>query len=392
MSFNFYNNFQKQFLFPVSSSIFVSQFILISRSNRILILPMDQSLQRIISDSYDLGPFTFKPLGEGLIHETYVILSQKGKFVLQGFNASVFKFPDRIASNLSQLKADLQGKALPFALPLPIKTRQGQEIMTINQTLFRLFDFVEGVTIQETGDPNLAFIAAEAYGAFARATAKNKLVNYQETIPEFHRLDRRFEQLREATDSKKTWTDEEEILLRFYFNQEPLIEKYKQTTQNLPLRITHNDTKINNLIFSKNLDQVAALIDLDTVMPGYLLYDFGDLVRTVACSSSETQTDWKDIQVNVKIFESLLQGYVRGLGQQGTDEELESLLLGGEVMTALMGLRFFTDHIRGNQYYRVRYPEQNLHRAKNQMILLQDQHQKRDQFRDIWEKTLDLRQ
>lgn len=349
---------------------------------------MDQSLQRLVSHSYDLGQFTFEPLGEGLIHDTYVILSQKGKFVLQGFNASVFKFPDRIASNLSHLKADLLGKALPFALPLPKKTRHGQEILKVNQTLFRLFDFVEGVTIQETSDPDLAFIAAEAYGAFAQATSKNELINYQETIPEFHRLDRRFDQLQQAAGSKKSWTEEEENILRFYLNQHALIKKYKLATQSLPLRITHNDTKINNLIFTQNLDQVAALIDLDTVMPGYLMYDFGDLVRTVACSRSETQTDWENIQLNAEIFDSLLKGYISGLGKEFTAHELESLRLGGEVMTALMGLRFLTDHILGNIYYRVLYPEQNLHRAKNQMILLRDQQQKRDHIRDIWEKIL----
>ncbi|MFC3416616.1 phosphotransferase enzyme family protein [Algoriphagus hitonicola] len=353
---------------------------------------MDQSLQRLVSYSYDLGSFTFEPLGEGLIHDTFLLNSPKGKFVLQGFNTSVFRFPDRIASNLSHLKSDLDGKALPFILPLPKSTQEGNEILRFEDKLYRLFDFVEGVTVQETSDPTLAFIAAEAYGAFAQATAENDLSHYQETIPDFHRLDCRFEQLQQAAESKESWTEEEENILRFYLSQEPLIEKYKQETQSFPLRVTHNDTKINNLIFSEKLHQVAALIDLDTVMAGYLMYDFGDLVRTVACSRSETQTDWENLQLNSEIFEALLKGYISGLGQEVNAEELESLLFGGEVMTALMGLRFFTDHVLGNIYYRVHYPEQNLHRAKNQMILLRDQQQKRNQLRDIWEKIVPTRQ
>ncbi|WP_297338039.1 aminoglycoside phosphotransferase family protein [Algoriphagus sp.] len=353
---------------------------------------MDQSLQHQVSSSYNLDQFTFEPLGEGLIHDTFLLISPKGKFVLQGFNTSVFRFPERIAANLSHLKSDLEGKELPFILPLPKSTEEGKEILQFEGKLYRLFDFIEGVTIQETKDPNLAGIAARAYGAFAQATAQNTLSNYQETIPDFHRLDLRYEQLEQAAKSKTSWTDEEKNLLEFYLSQSPLIEQYQKQIQVLPLRVIHNDTKINNLIFAEKLDRVVALIDLDTVMPGYLMYDFGDLVRTMACSRSETQTDWENVALVPEIFEALLKGYISGLGQAVHAEELKSLLLGGEVMTALMGLRFFTDHVLGNIYYRVHYSEQNLHRAKNQMILLRDQQQKRDQLQDIWKKTRPARQ
>ncbi|NVK51074.1 MAG: aminoglycoside phosphotransferase family protein, partial [Cyclobacteriaceae bacterium] len=118
-------------------------------------------------------------------------------------------------------------------------------------------------------------------------------------------------------------------------------------------------------------------------------YDFGDLVRTVACSIPETSTKWDEIRLQEGIFEQLMLGYLEGIKHLVSSEEFESLLLGGEVMTCMMGLRFFTDHLQGNVYYRVHYPEQNLHRAKNQMILLRDQQAKREILLDIWKKAME---
>lgn len=353
---------------------------------------MQQSLQNLVAQSYGLGDFSFRPFGEGLIHETFLVESKIGKFVLQGFNDQVFQYPDRIASNLAQLKAEIDVDRLPYELPLPKLTEAGESLFDEDGKLYRLFDFVEGVTVQETSDPKLAFLAGKAYGEFAKATATFDMRLFQETIPDFHRLDLRYERLQMVAGAKASWTEEESDILRFYLCQNPLIENYKAQTKNLPLRLTHNDTKINNLIFSQNLKQVAALIDLDTVMPGYLLYDFGDLVRTVACSRSEINTQWSDIQLDLSIFEALLEGYFEGVLPTVSAVELQSLLIGGEIMTCMMGLRFFTDHLQGNIYYKVDYPEQNLHRAKNQMILLRDQQEKRSQLQLIWEKTTLSRQ
>ena len=132
---------------------------------------------------------------------------------------------------------------------------------------------------------------------------------------------------------------------------------------------------------------MEAVIDLDTLMAGMLLYDFGDLVRTVACSEPETSQNWQNLFLIPEVFEDLLKGYWEGIKDFATPEEIKSLLLGGEVMTIIMGLRFFTDHLEGNVYYRVEYREQNFHRAKNQMIFLQSQQAIRPKLQQIWEKV-----
>lgn len=332
------------------------------------------------------------PLGEGLIHETLLIESESEQWVVQGFNEAVFNFPERIDFNLSLISAHAksQKSALAFLLPLPLLNKAGNGLTEIDRKKFRLFEFVKGKTLQQISDSKQAFIAAQAYGEFANWAKSISGSVMQETIPDFHRLDLRFDKLISVSSKKTDLASEEIDILDFYLSQQHLVEWYLDQVNNLPLRVTHNDTKINNLIFSDDLEKVEALIDLDTLMGGYLMYDFGDLVRTVACSLPETSNQWEAIQLISEIFEELLKGYWEGIKDFASLEEASSLLFGGEIMTLIMGLRFFTDHMQGNIYYRVSYPEQNFHRAKNQMILLKSQQENRDLLKNSWSKVTGL--
>jgi Ser/Thr protein kinase RdoA (MazF antagonist) len=313
----------------------------------------------------------FEKFGSGLIHQTFLIELNQNKYILQCFNSNVFKFPDRIEKNLGLLSELGDLKILPFQLPLPILNRDGSGIVAFKGSLYRLFDFVEGETLQQITDPNQAVKAAEAYALFSRWADSFPLDRFAETIPDFHRLDLRFDRLEEVAKSAQNLSAAETEILDFYLAQKLLVETYLKIIHKIPQRLTHNDTKINNLIFSPDFSKVAAVIDLDTIMPGYLLYDFGDLVRTVASAAEEISQDWTSQKLLVPIFEKLLAGYWEGAGDWMSQEEAKSLLIGGEVMTCLMGVRFFTDHLEGNVYYQVAYSDQNFHRAKNQMILLQ---------------------
>ncbi len=324
------------------------------------------------------------PFGEGLIHET-LLLSQEGKkWILQGFNQSVFNFPDRIDHNLTMLYQHEANHPLPFKLPLPIQNKWGRGLTEIQGQHYRLFDFVHGKTLQQIEHPSQAYIAAKAYGEFANWAKDVDAYQMQETIPNFHRLDLRFEKLAQVAESKSGLSVAEQEILDFYLGQKPLVDWYLDQIHDLPLRVTHNDTKINNLIFSTDLAKVEAIIDLDTLMGGFLMYDFGDLVRTVACSLPETSTDWDQIFVKPKLVEELMRGYWEGVHTLVSAKEAASLLLGGEIMTLIMGLRFFTDHLQGNIYYKVTYPEQNFHRAKNQMLFLKSQQNQREILKSTW--------
>jgi len=333
----------------------------------------------------DYGIFEIQPFGAGLIHGTYLIEVDTYKYILQEFNLSVFNHPERITHNQQLIKSQANSNLLPFDLPLPISNLEGKLITESNGKLFRLFDFVEGQTIQHISVLDQAYLAAKAYGIFAGWGQVVSTNDLQECIPDFHRLDLRFERFLEAAEDASKLSEEENEVLEFYSSQKSLVDQYVALQKSLPQHLTHNDTKINNLIFSKDLQKVKALVDLDTLMPGYLLYDFGDLVRTVACSESEISIHWESIRFEITVFEELLKGYFEGIKNFATKKEIESLLIGGDVMICIMGLRFFTDHLRGNVYYKVQYPEQNLHRAKNQMLLLKSLEESKSQIHQIWE-------
>lgn len=349
----------------------------------------DVSILDVIASNFllpDPKSLQLTPLGEGLIHVTFKIQGKSDAWVLQGFNLQVFRFPTRIVANLQVLQ-DLQEKSkLPFELPLPIPTKNGELLLTIDKKFFRLFKFVQGKTIQKITNPSQAFHAGKAYGDLANWGKEINPENLQDSIPNFHRLDLRFTRFLDVLETKMNLTAGERKLADFYREQIELIDYYSILVKKLPLRLTHNDTKINNLIFSSDLNEVKAIIDLDTLMPGMLLYDFGDLVRTVACSEPETSRNWEDIRLIPQNFKLLLQGYWSGIKDFASPAEIHSLLLGGEVMTMIMGLRFFTDHLESNIYYRVEYPEQNFYRAKNQQIFLQSQQRCRPILEKIWEE------
>ena len=327
---------------------------------------------------------SFQKFGAGLIHQTFLIACGMRKFILQEFNSNVFKHPDRIEKNLSLLGKSGDLAELPFQIPFPILNRNGVGVVEFKGKRYRLFDFVEGETLQQITDPNQANSAAKAYALFSKWANSFSLNQFEETIPNFHRLDLRFQRLEEVAKEAKNLNSEEQQILDFYLNQQELVNEYLKITSEIPQRLTHNDTKINNLIYAPQLDRVEAVIDLDTIMPGYLLYDFGDLVRTVASAAEETSQEWGSQKVLLPIFGNLLAGYWEGAADLMTEKEARSLLLGGEVMTCLMGVRFFTDHLEGNVYYQVEYHEQNLHRAKNQFILLKSLQTNRSEMKMLF--------
>jgi len=333
---------------------------------------------------------SFQRFGSGLIHQTFLIEVNQKKYILQGFNSNVFTYPNRINDNLTFLSQSGELRLLPFELPLPIINREGSGMVDFQGGLYRLFDFVKGETLQQITDPDQATVAAEAYAIFSKWASRFPISQFIETIPNFHRLDLRFDRLEQVAKSARNLSAAEIRVLSFYMGQKPLVEAYLKTIQAIPQRLTHNDTKINNLIFSPDLRKVRAVIDLDTIMPGYLLYDFGDLVRTVASGEEEISQNWGNQKLLVPIFEKLLAGYWAGAGNWMTQAEAKSLLIGGEVMTCLMGIRFFTDHLEGNVYYQVAYEEQNFHRANNQMIFLQSLQSHRANLQSIFSKITEI--
>ncbi|UJP66036.1 phosphotransferase enzyme family protein [Mongoliitalea daihaiensis] len=325
-----------------------------------------------LQEAYGMTLGSIERLGTGHIHQTFKFFWNESAYVLQQFNAKVFTQPDRISSNHALLIVKLKSQQLPFQLPLPIPNLSGQLFTQEGQALFRISPFVEGLCLDEVEGLAEARLAAEAFARFIEACTDVDALQFQETIPAFHDLDLRFQQLKEAyAQTQREITDELQALLTFYLGQEKLVEEYNSWIQKLPLRVTHNDTKVNNLIFSLDKKEVSAVIDLDTIMGGYAMYDFGDLVRTVACTQPESSIAWDKISLDPQKYAALWEGFVEGGKNFLTTDEIASLAFGGKMMTCIMGFRFLADYLHGNIYYSIHYENQNLHRAKNQMLLLQ---------------------
>ncbi len=342
-------------------------------------------------ESYGHGTLDAKVsrYGSGHIHKTFLVDSPKAQFILQSFNQKVFPYPDRIAGNLQLVKDHLREDELDFELPLPMKTTKGSLFSEHGEHFYRLFPFVSGKCIDKVTNPEQAYLAARAFGGFIKGCSSIKLDGMQEVIEGFHDLALRYRQFENALKNTqlnlegevKEWVD-------FYKKQVLLVRKFKRFAETLPLRVTHNDTKINNVIYAQDFSKINAVIDLDTVMTGYVFYDFGDLVRTVACTEEEASTDWLNIDVDLGKYAALLKGFGEALNGELTDQEKESLPFGGEMMACIMGLRFLTDYLNGNIYYPISYPDQNLHRAKNQGLLLRALQSKREEIATLAEKEL----
>lgn len=347
---------------------------------------MNESVLDVLADAYGLttGQISIKRFGSGHIHKTYRVDVEANTYILQEFNDAVFTHPERISGNLAYLMGQFDPGDLPFALPLPITNTEGAFFTRLDEGLYRLFPFVSGVTQDAIAEKGQAKIAAEAFSRFIQVFLHADAGRMEDTIAHFHDLEIRYQQFDAALKNPRVHQDPEtEKMIDYYLERKDLLEKYGHFRKQLPLRVTHNDTKINNLIFAENMDRVNALIDLDTIMAGFVFYDFGDLVRTIACTRDESSLEWDRIQVDMEKYEGLLEGFYAILGGKIQEEELNSLPFGGEMMTLIMGVRFLTDHLNGNVYYQVNYPEQNLHRAKNQAALLSALIEKREAINEL---------
>lgn len=322
----------------------------------------------------DVADFAVDRIGSGHIHATYK-LSGKRSYVLQRVNKNVFKQPEVIASNL-RLAADYLKKNSPdYLFPTVIISSSGQEMEYDDDGYpWRLFPYIDNtVTIDSV---STVLQAREAAGAFARLSRLLDGVDvsaFHPTIPRFHDLALRKAQFEEAlagAGSRAVPAAEAIEVARKFF---PLVDEYNALigSGSLRERIVHNDTKINNVLFDRTTSKTVAVIDLDTLMPGYFIYDLGDMVRTFVCPVSEEERDVTRIMFREEIYQALVEGYLSEMGHVMTPEELKAIPFAGKMMTYIMGLRFLADFLRGNTYYHITYPEQNLVRARNQLRLLE---------------------
>ena len=322
----------------------------------------------------DKKNFEITPVATGHINKTYKLIGTES-YILQRVNKDVFKDPGIIASNL-RLAANYLKRNFPeylFVGSIPLLN--GNEMVYDRDGFpWRLFPYRKNtITIDQVGSAEEAFSAASAFGGLTRCLDKIETKGFMEVIPRFHDLELRFQQfessLKRASAERMQLASES---IEACQGSQTLVDKYKELTagNSLRLRITHNDTKINNVLFDTISRRTVAVIDLDTLMPGYFIYDLGDMVRTFVCPVSEEEKDLSKIIFRKEIYDALLTGYLSEMGEVLSPEEKKAVPFAGKMMTYIMAMRFLTDYLNNDVYYHTTYPGQNLVRAKNQCELL----------------------
>lgn len=308
----------------------------------------------------------------GLINSTHLIkCTNSTRFILQALNTTVFKNPAQVMENILTVTAHIATKD-PTAPRLElIPTTSGQPWLSLpDGTLWRCYPFLEGTaSYTKITSPDLAYRAAAAFGDFQAKLADLPPSRLHQTLPDFHNTPAHFSKLLAAAQQDPlSRLPQAQPELDYILSQKKLTTLL--TAAHLPLRITHNDTKISNILFPTHPTAPPIVIDLDTVMPGTALYDFGDLVRSAAASADESETDPEKIFLDPTLTHALTTGYLSTASAFLTPAETALLPASIKVITLELACRFLTDHLLGDTYFKTPTPGHNLTRARNQLTLL----------------------
>lgn len=332
-----------------------------------------------------------KVYGNGHINETYVV---DPKYIVQKINTNVFTNPDELMQNIVSVTNFLQKKiedegGNPKRETLTIiPTTDGHTFYkSASNNCYRCYENVSDTfSIETVENPNDLYEAAKAFALFQKRLADFPAEELFETIKDFHNTPKRFDDLLKAIKEDKKGRAElvrEEI--EFALSQREWISCVTDGLKDgsIPLRVTHNDTKINNVLFDNSTRKAICVIDLDTVMPGSVLYDFGDALRIGAASGEEDERDLSKISFRLDCFEAFVKGFSEEMAQSLTKREIELLALSAKLLTFECGIRFLTDHLNGDTYFKIHRENHNLDRCRTQFKLVKDIDSKIDEMEKI---------
>lgn len=334
----------------------------------------------------------------GNINSTYIItVLEDGiikKYILQKVNVSVFKDPYLLMRNITSVTdycskylkknaEDVERRTLSV-----IKTHSGESLYkTRDGEFFRMYNYIMGTrTYDKAENAWMFYNVGRAFGHFVRMLDNYPIDELEETIPNFHNSKLRFNDF--VLDVEKdTCGRVKEVLpeIQFIMDRKDsfsvIVDMLK--SGDIPLRVTHNDTKINNVLIDENTDESVCVIDLDTVMPGSALYDFGDAIRSGAAMTVEDDKDLSKVGINLEYFKSFVEAYLSQTIDILTKTELEYLVFSCVLLTLELAMRFLNDYINGDTYFKCKYEKHNLDRARNQIALVKDMELHYDEMLDI---------
>jgi N-acetylhexosamine 1-kinase len=310
------------------------------------------------------------PYGEGHINLTLLVETDEKRYIMQKMNTKVFPDPVSLMRNICGVTEHLRARGIETLEVIP--TKSGESFIHGDEC-YRMYAFIENtVTYQTVSDAEIFKKSGAAFGEFQNHLATFDASKLTETIARFHDTPNRFEQFEKALKADavgRAKTCREEI--KFFLERKDTYSKIVDGLQDgsIPLRVTHNDTKLNNILMDAKTGDARAVIDLDTVMPGSMLFDFGDSIRFGASTAAEDEKDLDKVHFDISLFKAYAEGYCSAVKDSITAREAELLPYGAYLMTAECGMRFLTDYLSGDTYFATKYPEHNLVRCCTQIRL-----------------------
>jgi hypothetical protein len=342
--------------------------------------------------------FDAAPYGSGYINDTYLgryqVNGAEARYIHQRINHQVFKQPEKLMENLERVTRHLRQK-IEAAGGDPqretlnvVPTRSGAAFLRTEQgEYWRTFAFIPNTTTYDVcATPQMAYSPAYAFGNFQKLLADLPGERLHETIPDFHHTRKRFDAFVQAVQADSAGRCAEcRAEIDFILQRESDAGRVVDllASGELPERVTHNDTKLNNVLIDEASGQGICVIDLDTVMPGSLLYDFGDLIRMGTATAAENEADLSKVRLDLQLFTWLARGYLDAVRDILTPLEWELLPFGGKIITYEQAIRFLGDYLRGDPYYKIRYPRHNLDRARNQIKMVQEMESLKGEMEDV---------
>ena len=335
--------------------------------------------------------------GSGHINDTFRLICEKHPYILQRMNTDIFQDPVSLMRNIEGVTTFLRQEVIknngdPDRETLNlIRTREGAPYYVDSRgNYWRMYLFIEGATCYNLVEkPEDFYQSGKAFGHFQRLLAHYPARELAETIPGFHDTPGRFRAFRKAVEEDicgRASEVQNEIQFVMDREQDMGLAMDMLAKGELPLRVTHNDTKLNNIMIDDKTGQAICIIDLDTVMPGLSIFDFGDSIRFGANTAEEDETDLTKVSLSVPLFEIYTRGFLEGCAGSLTEAEVKMLPQGARLMTLECGIRFLTDYLSGDTYFKIAREKHNLDRCRTQLKLVADMEAKMDTMKQIVEK------
>jgi len=363
----------------------------------------EKTLQEAL-DAFDFGAPVVGAMryGCGHINDTFCVHTQPADdccrcFILQRMSAAAFKHPDQLMANivgitefLGKKVTENGGDRAREAMEV-LWTKEGKSFFTDSEGgAWRVFPFITGTYCYQQADtPELFEAAARAFGRFQQLLTDYPAETLTEPIPHFHDTEDRLRKLKVAIENAPADRLADcKAEIEFALAREADCSVALQALRDgiLPLRVTHNDTKLNNVLVDKQSGEGICVIDLDTTMPGLSINDFGDSIRFGANHSAEDEKDLSKVNFDIELYECYTRGFLEGAAGSLTPGELEYMPWGARLMTLECGMRFLTDYLEGDHYFRTHYAGQNLDRCRTQFKLVQDMEQQFEEMKAIIKK------